>query len=340
MSSPLISIVCRTKDRPVFLLRALASIGAQTLRDFVVVLVNDGGDPGVVSEALAACDIDSAQVVRCDHDRPLGRVGALIAGFEATSTPLIAIHDDDDTWEPTFLETAAGYLKEHADVGAAFVRTDIIRERVVDGVIVEEARVPVWPEITRISLARLAEENQGVPISALYRRASLHQCGGLCPDLPVVEDWDLHVRLVAAGEVGFIDAASPLAHWHQRPDARGDEGNSTLAMADSHLHYDQWLRDQHLREWVNTPGSHNEGLLLYLGARFGEERRRYEDLVSRLERVEELARSVDAKAARVAQVDDRLIAAAERIDAGVARLNRGLDKAATPVRLLRQIRRR
>ncbi|MBD3690081.1 glycosyltransferase family 2 protein [Nanchangia anserum] len=354
MNAAPISVICRTKDRPVFLARALRSLAAQTEQGFSVVLVNDGGERGRVDEVVAASGLPQERILRVDHDHPRGRSAALEAGMDAATSPFIAIHDDDDTWEPSFLEATSAYLRDHPDAGAVFTRVDIVVERLVDGEPVEQERLPVWPEVTRISLARLAEENQGVPISVLYRREAIDRCGGFDASLPVVEDWDLHVRLVREGEVGFIDAATPLAHWHQRAGLEGDLGNSTLALADDHAYFDRLVRDRRLREWVNIEGAHNDGLLLYLGARFGEERRRHEDLVARHEqlraRFDEVTRRLDAAETTLAhlrQVGDELSPTIEGIarmgaetERAVARLNRALDKAATPIRLARRLRRR
>lgn len=345
MTSPLVSVVCRTKDRPVFLARALRSIAGQTLADVIIILVNDGGDPEVVTRVLAQAPLNPARVVRIDHDSPLGRAGALIAGVARAETPYIAIHDDDDSWEPGFLERTSTYLTDHPEAGAVFVRTDVISEHLDGDQPVEDARFPVWSEITRLSLQRLAEENQGVPISVLYRADAIEAAGGFDPSLPVVEDWDLHFRLAVAGELGFIDSERPLAHWHHRSGLGGDCGNSTLALAEEHAHYDQLHRDQRLRAWLAS-GEDRDGLLLFLGARFGEERRRYEDLRARLERLERLER-LDRLETLVEQTQETWTTAMadqqvwmRTIAAQTARLNRVLDLAATPVRAVRKLRRR
>ncbi|MGZ3660875.1 MAG: glycosyltransferase family A protein, partial [Bdellovibrionota bacterium] len=47
------AILLRTKDRPVFLRRALESILAQTDEDWVIALVNDGGDRAALDDTLA-----------------------------------------------------------------------------------------------------------------------------------------------------------------------------------------------------------------------------------------------------------------------------------------------
>ena len=57
-------------------------------------------------------------------------------------------------------------------------------------------------------------------------------------DYPVIGDYVFHLRLLQAGEVGFIDHA--LANWHHRPlqPAEGTAGNSMYTNSSDHTEYD------------------------------------------------------------------------------------------------------
>ena len=48
-----VSVIVRTKDRPVLLARALKSLANQTSRNFEVIIVNDGGDATMVENVMA-----------------------------------------------------------------------------------------------------------------------------------------------------------------------------------------------------------------------------------------------------------------------------------------------
>ena len=50
-----VAIVTRTKNRPIFLKRAIESVLSQTLEDWLHVIVNDGGDPATV-DFLVRCE--------------------------------------------------------------------------------------------------------------------------------------------------------------------------------------------------------------------------------------------------------------------------------------------
>jgi glycosyltransferase involved in cell wall biosynthesis len=53
-----IGVIMRTKDRPILLQRALQSVTQQTFKDWQLVIVNDGGDPGPIDDLLSALDTE------------------------------------------------------------------------------------------------------------------------------------------------------------------------------------------------------------------------------------------------------------------------------------------
>ena len=107
-NTPEVAVVTRTKDRPLLLPRARRSVSNQTLRDFVWVIVNDGGEPKHVDHEaeLARADGVSTEVVHISSSR--GMEAASNAGVEKTSSKYVTIHDDDETWEAEFLQRTCG----------------------------------------------------------------------------------------------------------------------------------------------------------------------------------------------------------------------------------------
>ena len=53
-SIPKVAIITRTKDRSKFLERAVQSVLQQTMKDYVHVILNDGGAKNEVNKLLAA----------------------------------------------------------------------------------------------------------------------------------------------------------------------------------------------------------------------------------------------------------------------------------------------
>ncbi len=266
-----VGIVLRTKNRPWFLARALADVAAQEYRDWLVHVVDDGGDPGPVDAALDSLSPDLRRRVSVTHNAAShGRSAAANIGVRALDTEFVVIHDDDDLWSPAFLSRAVAWLDAHPDDVGVVTRTDIVYEVEADGGrFVETERVPFWADLHEITYIDLIEVNRWVPIAYLYRRALHERVGFYDENIHAAEDWDFGLRTLVRHHVGFLDG-EPLAFWMQRRDVTGELGNSMFALADEHVRYDKHIRDAALREYAATHGS---GLVLYLSRLIREDLR-------------------------------------------------------------------
>ncbi|WP_101846548.1 glycosyltransferase [Zhihengliuella sp. ISTPL4] len=264
---PLVSIVMRTKDRPVFVRRALRSIGSQTHADWELIIVDDGGAPGVVDAVVA----ESSPLVRertriISHPVSLGRWQAANAGVRAARGDLLVLHDDDDSWAPEFLARAAAYLHEHPERLGVVSRIEIVWEQRTGDELRELGREAFLPESVAPLLMDQQRFNQFVPIAFVYRR-ELHERLGLYDEsLPVVGDWVFNTRVLELGALEYLDSA-PLVYWHQRPSGIGVDGNSVIAASEDHRRTDALLRDEEFRRLVAREGA---GAALYFERRLRE----------------------------------------------------------------------
>lgn len=255
-----VGIVVRTRRRPDFLRRALSDIGAQTFVDHRVIVVNDGGDPAEVESIVAADGLDA--VVRHIADGEGGRCVAANQGVRDVETEYVVLHDDDDRWHPEFLARTVAWLDATPSDAAVAVPTEIVYEEKRGGGWVEVGRAPFWAGMQRISLGEMLSVNRAVPISVLYRRSIHDEIGWYDESLDAVEDWDLYLRILRHGGIGFL-SGEPLAYWTQRPDATGLDANSMFALTEAHAVDDARVRDRALAEWIGREG---DGLPLYLAA--------------------------------------------------------------------------
>ncbi|MDO5533038.1 MAG: glycosyltransferase family 2 protein [Propionibacteriaceae bacterium] len=292
-----VSIVMRTKDRPVLLARALADVAAQTFTAWELIVVNDVGAPAPVDAAVAALEASVRERVRVLHrTESVGMESASNAGLAVASGEYACIHDDDDTWAPEFLERTVAHLDAHPDDVGVVVRTQIVRERVDGDRITETGRDEFWPELPAISLSDLLRTNRFVPIQLLYRRAVHDTIGPFNEGLRVVGDWDFHLRLLRRHTVGLIDET--LAFWHHREAADGALANSVAAL-DEHARADLLLRDEQLKDAVAERGL-GELLYLtrYLQGQFDHLHQRLNHIEHRLDEIEAGVRSSAEDAAR------------------------------------------
>ena len=253
--TPRVSVILRTKNRPLLLRRALKSILGQTLTDFTLVVVDD--DPTsesartTLEESGAASD---PRVRLLQPPSPLGRAGAINAGLDAVDSEFWVLHDDDDAWHPDFLMTTVTHLDSVPADGAVATRCEVVFEHLDAGTYVEDRREILAADTSRVSLAGMLARNSFPPISMLVRRSAQTAVGAFDVALPVQEDWEFNLRLLSSYPIGFIDG-EPLAFWHHRPDASGDDANSVIAEVASHAEHESIVRDAFLRRDLAGSGA-------------------------------------------------------------------------------------
>lgn len=268
-----VAIITRTRNRPLLLGRALDSVLDQQLSDWTHVVVNDGGDLDVVRQAIEArLERYLGRVTLIDNPRSVGMEAASNIGVRASSSEFVVIHDDDDSWHPAFLARCVAFMDsddkpglgcEYGGVIAHSVRID--EEMLANGVRLVAAE-PFNTWIDAVSLSRLAAGNTFPPISFLFRRDVLERVGGFREDLPVLGDWDFHLRVCAQYEIGLIPEL--LANYHHRIALQSTEyGNTVIAEERKHHAYDALYRNELLRRDLRE-GRAGLGYLVNFGRSF------------------------------------------------------------------------
>jgi glycosyltransferase involved in cell wall biosynthesis len=118
-NSPLVSIVIPTHNRPDLLPEALASIVAQTMADWQVIIVDDGSIPAVNEQQIEAQFGPKFQVLR--HEVPRGVSSAKNTGIKAATGKYLAFLDDDDLFSPTYLASAIEVLEANPQITTLFI---------------------------------------------------------------------------------------------------------------------------------------------------------------------------------------------------------------------------
>lgn len=187
-----VDCVIPTHDRPHYLIQALGSVAAQTVRPREVVVVSDVADAasGMVVDQFSSDHPDlECRYVERTESRP-GASASRNAGAAVTRSAHIAFLDDDDLWEPTYLETALAALQDQ-QVDA--VATALRRFGVGAG---GEVMVPA----VGLSARDVFRTSPGVTGSSLVvDRAAFERVGGFDPELPVQNDRDFFLRFLLAG---------------------------------------------------------------------------------------------------------------------------------------------
>lgn len=254
-----VTVVMRTFERPVLLARAIASVVQQTYEHWQLVVVNNGGDAKMVHQVVATANPDGRFEIQVVHlAERVGMEEASNRALRATESTWFAIHDDDDTWDPRFLEVMTARLEANSSAAAVVCAQTRVHETM------HGSRVwPVREEDDRLTPGKLTYrgmigQNTFAPISALFRRSVLDKVGYFDESLPVLGDWEFNLRAVLDG--GFMFEPRHLSQYHVRtPESDGASANSITAGLDLHMSVRAQLQDK----WLREPEVHgvNKGML-------------------------------------------------------------------------------
>ena len=248
---PKVAIITRTKDRPLFLERAIQSVHGQTMTDFVQVIINDAGDPAPVDALIEKYKgLTKGRVKVIHNTESHGMEAASNKAIKSMESTYVAIHDDDDTWHSEFLERATALLDEQNAQGVV-VRTDkIIEEITTNGNEIRRLTAESWmPELRAVNLYRQCIDNQMTPITFIYRRSVLGEIGYYDETLPVLGDWDFGIRFLQKYDVEFLDPGFALANYHHRKFVAGAAGNSNFGSGqERHRYYANKLMNKYFRQ--------------------------------------------------------------------------------------------
>lgn len=226
-----VALICRTKDRPLLLRRAIEGILAQTFGDWLLVIVNDGGDADLLDDLVEEYRSELADRVVVVHNpistgmQPASNIGILSCDSE-----YILIHDDDDSLEPDFLARTIGHLDTagwDGSLGGVVTWSNLVVETVWEDEIYPGSST-IFKELHSLNLRDLAVENRFPPISFVFTRAAYETVGSFDDEAGPLGDWDFHLRVLRDFDIPVLP--EPLANYHHR-DA-GDQsvyGNSVHA---------------------------------------------------------------------------------------------------------------
>jgi glycosyltransferase involved in cell wall biosynthesis len=254
MPQPAVAIITRTKNRPILLPRAIESVLSQSFKDWIHVIVNDGGDPAEL-EAVIEPHLPAykGRLSIVHHAASLGMEAASNAGIHSSQSEFLVIHDDDDSWAPTFLERCHAFMTSNqapllasGEYGGVVTQSRRVLEKIVDQDIVVLRDEPFNEWMKSVSLFRLACSNTFPPISFFFRRSVLDRIGYFREDLPVLGDWDFHLRVCTHYEIGVIPEA--IANYHHRITTKtGAYGNTVITADSKHRTYENLYRNEALR---------------------------------------------------------------------------------------------
>ena len=193
MHIPAVSIIVPCHNGGRFLDGLVASVAAQTFRDFETIIVDDGSTDPATLEKLDALDPG----IRVVHQENRYLPGARNRGFREARAAFVIPVDCDDRLEPSFLAETIAVLRE-APPEVGFVFTHGRVTGALEGMMSRH-----FNPFDQLFLNQL-------PYGMLLRKSAWQAVGGYDEAMrDGMEDWEFSIRLLRAGLRG-IEIPKPL----------------------------------------------------------------------------------------------------------------------------------
>ncbi len=193
---PAVSVVIPAHNAASTIRDTLASLSAQSFRDFEAIVIDDGSadDTARVAED---CDDERIRVISVENG---GVATARNVGIEAAAGELLAFLDADDLWLPAKLERQLERL--HADASAGMCVTAATR---IDAAGRKLGPMPLAHAADNCSALLLGSMVLGCVSSGVFRRAVLKRAGAFNPRFSQCADWDLWLRASTVTRIALVD---------------------------------------------------------------------------------------------------------------------------------------
>jgi glycosyltransferase involved in cell wall biosynthesis len=177
---------------------ALDSVFRQTFTDYEIIVVNDkSADTPELERVLAPY---SNRIRYLAREQNGGVAAARNTAIRVARGRYIALLDADDSWEPEYLAEQLAVLEADATLAAIYPNALIVGDHPHAG----RTFMDVCPSEGPVTIASLLNATCNVFISSTIRLEPLLQVGSFDENLRSAEDFEMWVRLIAAGHrIGY-----------------------------------------------------------------------------------------------------------------------------------------
>lgn len=252
-----VAVITRTMDREILLKRAKDSVEQQGFDDYMWIIINDAGDLEPVLRVVNEALIDPRRIIIVNNLQNIGMEAASNRAISMVDSTYIIIHDDDDSWDPTFLEKTVKFLKSKSGrkYGAVITDTMYVSESIENNKVTIHEKRPYNDWINNVHITEMAHGNMFAPICFLFKRSLYDKIGGFDENLPVLGDWNFNLNYLMKADIGVIK--EPLAYYYHR-DRDDDENsaysNSVIGGMSKHIEYASIVKNKFIRQHPEMMG--------------------------------------------------------------------------------------
>jgi glycosyltransferase involved in cell wall biosynthesis len=205
--APLVSIVIPTKNRRDLLRETVASVVSQTYSNWEVIVVDDGSNDrtGEMIQPIASTD-QRVRFIRRERNPP-GASTCRNLGGSAAHGEYVLYLDSDDLLAPPCLERRVKVMEQNSKVDFAVFLTRIFHTAPGDSPY-------LWNNFTAVDdLDRFLSRDQPWQTAGpLWRKTSLARIGLWDERALSAQDWEFHIRAIAAG-LNYLKVPEVDSFW-------------------------------------------------------------------------------------------------------------------------------
>ncbi len=193
---PLVSIVTPVYNRTRYLKEMVESVLFQSLRDWELLIVDDGSSQGDHIKNILSGYNDTRIFYYFQPHK--GRSSARNLGITQSQGKYIAFLDSDDLWLPDALKILTEALQEKVAAGMVygnFIKIDLAGKTIGHNHMKTFSGY-VLPELLRRNFIYIG--------TALVKKEVFQRCGLFCPEIEIDEDWELWLRICREFPVYFV----------------------------------------------------------------------------------------------------------------------------------------
>ncbi len=207
---PKVSVVLPTHDRLDFLREAVASILAQTLADWELIVVDDGSRDGSVAWLESLGDPRIVVIAQPHSGNPAALRNL---GVERAQSPWIAFLDSDDLWAPEKLELQLARLSLNPASRWSCTGVGFIDD--AGRTIPQQGGTPYRAQSGWILEQLLTFSAAATTPTLMIHRSLFDEAGGFDEHVLLREDYDLELRLAARSEIHALPESLTFVRHHE-----------------------------------------------------------------------------------------------------------------------------
>jgi len=192
VKAPKVSVITPTYNRPDYLKDTIKSVLAQRIKDWELLVINDGGED--VRRIVEGFSDNRIRYFNRKQNR--GKASCLNFALERARGDYIAYIDDDDIWYPNHLEVLTEALAENPDIGVVY--SDLYAVQFLK----DEISGKRFPLHKFIQVSRdfnrdfMFYFNHTLHVSIMHRKNLIFDVGGYDETITVLIDWNITRKLV------------------------------------------------------------------------------------------------------------------------------------------------